>query len=150
MKHKLSTEHEATYTDFLLTVKNTIRSARLKVSRTVNRELIELYWSIGKEIVDRQALHGWGKSIVERLSADLNTEFSGVSGFSVQNLWYMRQFYLEYQSFPNLQQLVGEIPWGQNLLIMSKIKDGERWRRRNTSSTSSFTTAGSNVWWRSS
>lgn len=50
-------------------------------------------------------------------------EFSGTSGFSSQNLWYMRQFYLEYREYPNLQQVVGEIPWGQNLLIISRIKD---------------------------
>lgn len=54
--------------------------------------------------------------MVERLSSDLRKEFPGESGFSAQNLWYMRQFYLEYKDYKNLQQLVGEIPWGQNLL----------------------------------
>lgn len=123
MKHELAAELESSYSEFLLTVKHSIRSSRFKVIRTVNSELNALYWAIGKEIVERQARHSWGKSIVERLSVDLGTEFAGVNGYSVQNLWYMRQFYLEYHETPNLQQLVGEIPWGQNLLIMAKIKD---------------------------
>jgi predicted nuclease of restriction endonuclease-like (RecB) superfamily len=59
------------------------------------------------------------------LSQDLKVEFSHKTGFSPQNLWYMRQFYLEYQGKPNLQQLVGEIPWRQNLLILSKVKDDD-------------------------
>lgn len=113
------------YAEFLAGIKHSIRSARIRASRTVNRELIELYWNIGQEIVERQERHGWGKSIVERLAADLAAEFPGVSGFSVQNLWYMRQFYVEYCKAPNLQQLVGEIPWGQNLLIMSRVKDAD-------------------------
>lgn len=61
--------------------------------------------------------------MVEQLAKDLQKTFEGRSGFSTQNLWYMRQFYQEYQAEPNLQQLVGEIPWGQNLAIMSKVKD---------------------------
>ena len=74
-------------------------------------------------IVDRQEVEGWGKSVVERLSADLRQEFPGVSGFSVQNLWYMRQFYSEYHSHERLQPLVGEIAWAHNIAIMSKCKD---------------------------
>ncbi|MCZ6804101.1 MAG: PDDEXK nuclease domain-containing protein [Proteobacteria bacterium] len=61
--------------------------------------------------------------MVEQLARDLQKTFEGRSGFSTQNLWYMRQFYQAYQDDKNLQQLVGEIPWGQNLTIMSKIKD---------------------------
>ena len=74
-------------------------------------------------IVERQEVKGWGKSVVERLSADLRQEFPGVGGFSVQNLWYMRQFYSEYYSHERLQPLVGEIAWAHNLAIMSKCKD---------------------------
>ena len=74
-------------------------------------------------IVARQNAEGWGKSVVERLSADLQREFPGVSGFSVQNLWYMRQFYQEYQNALKLQPLVGEIGWSHNLVIMGRCKD---------------------------
>ena len=60
--------------------------------------------------------------MVERLAIDINREFDNSQGFSVQNLWYMRQFYIEYKDDPILQQLVGEIPWGHNILIFSKVK----------------------------
>jgi predicted nuclease of restriction endonuclease-like (RecB) superfamily len=74
-------------------------------------------------IVERQDAEGWGKSVVERLSADLQREFPGVGGFSVQNLWYMRQFYQEYHGSAKLQPLVGEIGWSHNLVIMGRCKD---------------------------
>lgn len=111
------------YGQFLQDVKARIHNAKIQAVRAVNRELIQLYWNIGKEILERQEKFGWGKSVVERLSKDLSQEFADIRGFSTQNLWYMRQFYCEYKDYPNLQQLVGEIPWGQNLLVMSKIKE---------------------------
>jgi predicted nuclease of restriction endonuclease-like (RecB) superfamily len=74
-------------------------------------------------IAERQETSGWGRSVVENLSKDLRREFPGVGGFSVQNLWYMRQFYLEYSGHEKLQPLVGEIAWAHNLAIMSKCKD---------------------------
>lgn len=111
------------YADMLRSIKTAVSASQLRAQRTVNRELIGLYWIIGKEIAQRQEQEGWGKSVVEQLSRDLCQEFPGQQGFSMQNLWYMRQFFLEYQAEPNLQQLVGEIPWGQNLLIMAKVKD---------------------------
>jgi predicted nuclease of restriction endonuclease-like (RecB) superfamily len=114
---------DANYAGFLKDIKQRIHQARTIAYRRVNRELMDLYWNIGKDIVQRQNLHGWGKSVVERLSSDLQKEFPGTAGYSAQNLWYMRQFFLEYGDAPILQQLVGEIPWGHNLLIMSKTKD---------------------------
>jgi predicted nuclease of restriction endonuclease-like (RecB) superfamily len=74
-------------------------------------------------IAERQETSGWGRSVVENLSKDLRREFPGVGGFSVQNLWYMRQFYQEYSGHEKLQPLVGEIAWAHNLAIMSKCKD---------------------------
>jgi len=116
-------ELPADYAVFLKTIKQRIHASRIQAHRAVNKELIDLYWSIGQEIASRQERDGWGKSVVERLSRDLREEFPGTSGFSTQNLWYMRQFYLEYRDYINLQQLVGEIPWGQNISIFSKVKD---------------------------
>jgi predicted nuclease of restriction endonuclease-like (RecB) superfamily len=84
-----------------------------------------LYWHIGETITQRQEAEGWGKAVVERLSSDLQKEFPGQQGFSVQNLWYMRQFYITYRQLPNLQQLAGEIPWSHNIMIMSKLKTKE-------------------------
>ena len=111
------------YNEFLQIIKQHIRESRIQAYRHVNRELINLYWNIGNEIAERQEKEGWGKSVVESLSRDLRKEFPGTSGFSAQNLWFMRQMYLEYKGFPNLLQLVREIPWGQNISIMTKMKD---------------------------
>ena len=108
------------YSAFLKEIKADIRNARVRAVLAASREQTGLYWNIGKKIVVRQEESGWGKAIVERLSIDLQKEYPGVHGYSVQNLWYMRQFYLEYRNNPNLQRLVGEIPWGQNIEILSK------------------------------
>jgi predicted nuclease of restriction endonuclease-like (RecB) superfamily len=111
------------YLILLREIKDKIISARIKALRGINKELIELYWVIGRTIVKRQQEYGWGTSIVEKLSKDLQKCFNLSSGYSSQNLWYMRQFYIQYRADAKLQQLVGEIPWGHNILIFSKIKD---------------------------
>ena len=91
-------------------LKERIRSAQLKASLSVNRELITLYWHIGSVIVDRQQTEGWGKSVVERLAVDLNREFPGMKGFSANNIWRMRAFYVAHRpSSPVLAQPVQEI-----------------------------------------
>jgi len=111
------------YPRLLTEIKERIRSAQYEALKAVNKELVGLYWDIGRMIAERQETEGWGKSVVKRLSADLRQEFPGVSGFSVQNLWYMRQFYTEYHDNERLQPLVGEIAWAHNLVIMNKCKD---------------------------
>ncbi|NJK65023.1 MAG: DUF1016 domain-containing protein, partial [Synechococcaceae cyanobacterium SM2_3_1] len=120
---KESTNLPAEYATLLASVKDRVRSAQYAALKAVNTELVSLYWDIGRMILERQDDEGWGKSVVERLSTDLRQEFPGVSGFSVQNLWYMRQFYSEYHGNERLQPLVGEIGWAHNLAIMSKCKD---------------------------
>lgn len=110
------------YFDLLEQIKKTIRQERSKAIQHVNRTLINLYWEIGRKIVDSQEKHGWGKRIVEQLSKDLQTTFPSQSGFSPRNLWDMRRFYETYKDDANLRQLVAEIPWGHNLLIMQKTK----------------------------
>ena len=84
------------YAAWLCEMKSRIRSAHLSAARAVNRDMILLYWDIGRGIVEKQKEQGWGKSVVERLSQDLKTEFSGMKGLSADNLWRMRQFYCEY------------------------------------------------------
>jgi predicted nuclease of restriction endonuclease-like (RecB) superfamily len=111
------------YSDFVTSIKQKIKHAKNKVIVSVNRELIELYFEIGKSIIEKQETLGWGRSVVEQMAKDLQAEFGKRSGFSSQNLWYMRQFYDTYKSNANLQQLVGEIPWGHNILIFSKCKN---------------------------
>ena len=111
------------YASLLADVKERVRSAQYEALKTVNKALLALYWNIGRLIAQRQRSEGWGKSIVERLAEDLQREFPGIRGFSVQNLWYMRQFYVEYSDSEKLQPLVGEISWSKNLVIMARCKD---------------------------
>lgn len=82
------------YAALLAEVKERVRAAQYEALRAVNKELVGLYWDIGRMIVLRQKGKSWGKAVVERLAADLRAEFPGVNGFSSQNLWYMRQFYI--------------------------------------------------------
>ena len=121
--NKLSKELPADYAMLLAEVKERVRSAQYEAFKAVNKELVTLYWDLGTLIAERQNREGWGKSVVERLANDLQNEFPGVKGFSVQNLWYMRQFYLEYCDNEKLQPLVGEIGWSHNLIIIQRCKD---------------------------
>jgi predicted nuclease of restriction endonuclease-like (RecB) superfamily len=120
---KQSLDKPGDYPNLLSEIKERIRHTQYEALKAVNKELVGLYWDIGRMIVERQEADGWGKSVVDRLSTDLRGEFPGVRGFSAQNLWYMRQFYLEYHGNERLQPLVGEIAWAHNLAIMSKCKD---------------------------
>jgi len=111
------------YPDLLHNIKTTIQSERSKAIQQLTRSLITMYWQIGKLIVHSQKTQGWGKSVVEQLSKDLQKEFPNRTGFSTRNLWDMRRFYETYNNFPNLRQAVAEIPWGHNLVIMQKCQD---------------------------
>ncbi|OYU95604.1 MAG: hypothetical protein CFE21_10705 [Bacteroidetes bacterium B1(2017)] len=110
------------YYSFLKEIKEKIHQAQYAAMRQLNTSLINLYWEIGKSIVEKQKQYGWGKSVVETLSKDLQNEFPGAQGYSVQNLWYMRQLYSEYKDNIKLQPMVGEISWSNNLVILSKCK----------------------------
>jgi len=114
---------KTTYNNFVSNIKQRIRDAQYTALKSVNKEAIELNWDIGKMIVEKQELLGWGKSVVEQLSKDLQAEFFGQSGWSARNLWLMKQFYETYRSNENLQPMVAEISWTHNILIMSKCKE---------------------------
>lgn len=112
------------YLDFFEEAKQKIQTTRIQITRSATREQFALYWWFGQKIIEAQKKYGWGKSVVEQLGKDLRRSFSDTTyGFSARNLWEMRRFYWEYKDHPILQQLVAEIPWGQNLVILSKIKD---------------------------
>jgi predicted nuclease of restriction endonuclease-like (RecB) superfamily len=119
----LSKLNSQDYAKFFREIKGYIRDRQLQAMRSVNRELVALYWDIGQLIHQKQEALGWGKSVVETLARDLQAEFPGRNGFSAQNLWFMRQFYSEYVGKPNLQPLVREISWTKNLIIFSRCKD---------------------------
>ncbi len=111
------------YTAILGEIKERIRTAQYEALRAVNRELVTLYWDIGRVIVERQQDGSWGKAVVETLAHDLQVEFPGISGFSAQNLWRMRQLYETYGGNEKLAPLVREISWTHNLAILMKCKD---------------------------
>ncbi len=111
------------FAQFVTEVKAKIREAQLEALRAVNKHLIDLYLSIGKLIVERQEEHGWGKSVVEQLSQELQLEFPGTAGYSAANLWRMRNFHLSYQGKEILARLVREIGWSHNITIFEKCKD---------------------------
>jgi predicted nuclease of restriction endonuclease-like (RecB) superfamily len=97
------------YLRFVADLKARIQSARLSAARSVNRDLILLYWDIGRGIVDKQQTAGWGDAVVERLAADLRAAFPDMRGFSVVNLWRMKQLYLDYTAPEFLSQAVREL-----------------------------------------
>lgn len=111
------------YIDFFTEVKERIRRAQYEALKAVNKELIQLYWDIGRMIIEKQEALGWGMSVVERLSKDIQTEYPGIQGFSGRNLWNMRFFCVEIQKDENLQPLAAEISWTKNIVILTKCKN---------------------------
>jgi predicted nuclease of restriction endonuclease-like (RecB) superfamily len=110
------------YPGLLHELKARIRSARVKAALAVNAELITLYWGIGKEILARQEREGWGAKVLERLSVDLRRAFPGMRGLSKRNLIYMRDLAREWPGEAIVQQLVAQLPWGHNILLIQKVK----------------------------
>jgi predicted nuclease of restriction endonuclease-like (RecB) superfamily len=111
------------YHDYLAQLKERIRSAQVKAALAINRELVLLYWEIGRDILQRQAQQGWGTKVIDQLAKDLKLEFPEMSGLSARNLKYMRAFAEAYPDEPIVQQLVAQIPWGHNVRILDQVKD---------------------------
>lgn len=122
------------YNNWLLDLKSRIKTSQIKAALSVNFELINLYWDIGKKITEIQKSSQYGDGIIKLVATDLKKEFPDMAGFSRANLFAMKQFYLFYsQEFPKVQQvvrllensqlLVTQIPWGHNILIIQKIKE---------------------------
>ena len=119
-------KYDAAYIEWLQSLKAKIKSVQLKAVVSANQEIILLYWEFGKELYEKQEELGWGTSVVESLERDLKTEFPNVKGFSRRNLFYMKQFYVFYRiDFEKVQQRVAQIPWGHNVLIISKVLNKE-------------------------
>ena len=108
---------------FVADIKQKIISKQYEALKSVNKELISLYWDIGKSIVEKQEALGWGKSVVKNLAQELQKEFVGIKGFSQRNLWSMRNFYMEYRENLKLQTLSAQIAWSHNVIIFQKSKD---------------------------
>lgn len=122
------------YLELLNQLKERIRGAQLRAGLAVNRELVLLYWQLGREILVRQDQRGWGAKVIDRLANDLRRAFPEMKGFSVRNLRYARAFAEAWPDEQIVQQLVAQIPWGHNVRILDYLKDpAEReWYIRQT------------------
>ena len=121
-----TTHLPADYAAFLAEVKTRIAAARTRAVLAVNSELIKLYWEIGHEILERERLEGWGAKVIDRLATDLRRDFPEMTGLSRANLHHMRRF---ADAWPGenadaiVQQPVRQLPWGQNIALLTKLKD---------------------------
>jgi predicted nuclease of restriction endonuclease-like (RecB) superfamily len=111
------------YAVFFEELKNCIHKARVQVALSANRELILLYWDIGKRILEQQTHEGWGSKVIERLVYDLQCEFPDIRGFSRRNLLFMRAFAEAYADQEIVKQLVSQIPWGHIVRLIQTVKD---------------------------
>jgi predicted nuclease of restriction endonuclease-like (RecB) superfamily len=111
------------YSELLQGLKDRIRHAQLRASMAVNRELVLLYWSVGRDILVRQGNEGWGTGVINRLAHDLQNEFPGIEGFSLRSLKYMRSFAAAWPEEPIVQQVAALLPWGHHMLLLDRTKD---------------------------
>ncbi|MBQ2823058.1 MAG: DUF1016 family protein [Oscillospiraceae bacterium] len=111
------------YLEIVNNIKSNIRSAQYKAAVAANRELILLYWNIGKIINDHKS---WGSKFVENLARDIKLDFPDMKGFSVRNLKYMSKLAATYDDTEFVQQVVAQIPWGHNVVVLDKINEGSQ------------------------
>lgn len=131
----MSIKSDSGYRDWLAQLKDKFRNVQMNAAIAVNSEMLQFYWELGAEIVEKQKTSSWGDRLLPHLSRDLSAEFPEMKGFSVSNLKYMRQWFLFYTVGTSIgQQAVGQIaqpsvsqitriPWGHNLAIIAKCKN---------------------------
>src|SRR5271170_5791513 len=110
------------YDAFLQELEERIRGAQVRAALSVNRELVLLYWGIGRDVLTRQQSEGWGAKVVDRLAHDLLQAFPGMDGFGARNLKYMRALAEAYPDQQFVQQVVAQLPWGHNVRILEMVK----------------------------
>ncbi len=123
LKHPGESGIPPTYATAFAEIKERVSKAQYAALRAVNKELVGLYWDIGRIIVERQAGETWGQAIVQQLAGDLQQDFAGVGGFSASNLWRMKGFFETYRDAEKLAPLVREIGWSHNIVIMERCFD---------------------------
>ena len=114
------------YGRVLSKIKERIQGERLRIVLAANAAMVELYWDIGRMILDRQELAGWGARVIDRLAHDLHEAYPDMKGFSPRNLKYMRAFAAAWPDSEIVQRVVAQIPWRQNLALLERIEDPER------------------------
>jgi predicted nuclease of restriction endonuclease-like (RecB) superfamily len=113
------------YVEWLAELKTRIHTAQQRATLAVNRELVLLYWQIGRDILALQAEQGWGTKVIDRLAKDLRTAFPEMKGFSPRNLKYMRAFADAWGDEAFVQQAVARLPWGHNLVLLDRLPGPE-------------------------
>lgn len=109
------------YANWLRELKTRIHSAQQRATLAVNRELVLLYWLIGRDILARQVAQGWGAKLIERLAHDLRTTFPDMKGFSPSNPKYMRSFAKAWPEAEFVQQAVAQTPSGHFLVLLARL-----------------------------
>ncbi|MET4105920.1 PDDEXK nuclease domain-containing protein [Hymenobacter sp. UYP22] len=124
----------ADYPDFLSRLKTQIRETQVRAALAVNAELVQLYWRIGRGILQQQQQQGWGARIIDQLAQDLRQAFPDLKGFSPRNLKYMRAFAEAWPDAEFVQQVVAQIPWGHNVRLLDYVNDAteREWYVRQT------------------
>lgn len=113
----------ADYAHWLADLKQRVTAARQRAALAANAELVELYWQIGSEILQRQKTASWGDKVLDRLASDLREAFPEMKGFSRANLKFMRAFAQAWPDAAIGQQAVSQLPWGHNVMLLTKLKD---------------------------
>lgn len=128
MKELVSLEYKV----WLESLKSKFRSSQIKASIKVNTTLLEFYWDLGGQIVQKKEEHKWGNSFLEKLSHDLSAEFPNIKGFSYRNIRFIRQWYIfwqqgatkiENENWQHLVAILLQVPWGHHQIILNKIKN---------------------------
>lgn len=112
----------AGYAELLTEIKERVRAAQVRAGLAANRELLALYWDIGRMILARQEAEGWGAKVIDRLSRDLHAVFPGQHGFSPRNLKYMRAFADAWPDPQFVQQPAAQIPWTHHCMLLDKVQ----------------------------
>jgi len=116
----------AGYAELLEQLKARVRTSQVRAARAANSELLQLYWSVGRDILDRQEQAGWGSRVIDRLAQDLRAEFPDQRGWSRRNLHYMRSFAEAWPSAESfVPQAVAQLPWGHVRVLLDKLTTGQ-------------------------
>ena len=121
----ISDDTPRNYGQVLSALKERIQAAQLRAGLAVNRELVLLYWEIGKEILENQKRLGWGAKVIDKLSQDLHLAFPLMKGFSPRNLKYMRAFSEAWPDLAIVQATLAQITWYHNLALLEKLSTAE-------------------------
>ncbi len=111
---------DKTYTDVINDIKQDINKTQLDIMINANISLVNLYYRIGKVLYDNSA---WGNKFLDKLSFELKNTYPNQNGFSIRNLRYMKTFYNEYHDDLEFVQLVAQLPWTHNIILIEKVKD---------------------------